>query len=200
MVDLLPLSKDIVKFMKWVMPICPPPNNLHLLCDVTFVENHVTCDERAFVVRYCLDLLEEIYVNSDWKLCASDTNSCLDVLYLLKLKGYVTGADLPELTTKYIGDYNPSIVFTSIPTTSSHISEFTDTSRSRPFESSSSSTKVKVTPTDTGATMVTNSSVTDVPEDTSMKENEEKQLSVTYIYALIGVMVVLIEITILCFM
>ena len=74
-------TESNVKSILDFMPACPPPNNLHQLCNLTL--GNITCSERAIIFKSCYHTYTTLYSNSSWDVCVSSDDRCEDIVNIL---------------------------------------------------------------------------------------------------------------------
>lgn len=95
---------------------CPPPDHLHLLCDVTI--GNVTCPLRAQILKRCLHTFRVIYIHSKWNTCSGKQNSCVDIVdfltdeKLIDQSGYRTATEASTIGKPV--DSNTSVTHISV--------------------------------------------------------------------------------------
>lgn len=158
---------------------CPPPKYLHLLCDVNI--GNVPCTARAQIFERCLHNFRFMYIKSKWNTCLNNTHKCdkiVDLLIREKLIDQPHGKTTDKVTTVDKAVTNGTAVETS-----SVISITT-------LKPDSGYSVVTVTV----SSPVSSSTVTMGTSDVA----NAGAYSYSYIYAVIGSAIILIEFVTLC--
>ena len=199
------------------MPACPPPNNLHLICDHSLGE--VSCSERATVLQSCYNRFSSSYLNSSWEVCISFDNYCGDIVGFLareklltydalynkkKSKSSTDKSKFPEVTsqsaastkvvTKTVRNLStPEAQITSVSITSQKHSSGDGRATSRTVVTMSSST---------GTSNISTQAIISTPLVPVIDESNSMDTipPASWVYPLFGCLAILVEIFILWYL
>lgn len=203
-----PTVKSILDFM----PACPPPNNLHLLCNVSL--GNVSCSERAIVLKSCYHRFTIIYSNSSWDDCK---NLCDDIVDFLVNETLISEDSRKDVTptTESGKYYSVEITTQSEDTSKQEVAQNTldiVTEVSKPDSRNTTSVKhSKVEETTLGtqsSEMASTPQISDsdsvVPVSPVSKESNSDDMfpshPLSWLYPLIGCLFILLEIIILWYL
>lgn len=189
------------------MPACPPPNNLHQLCDVKL--GTISCSERATIVRICYNRYTLIYSDSSWDTCVSKDNFCWDIVKflveekLIDADGFSTPSErdfytevstqaLEQFSTEVTTEHSQSLSPDITSAKHSKSSNRTDQEMTSAPDISGSVSAVTLTPI-----LSSSSSSSSLPVTDKSSSDDNKFPPLSWIYPLIGCLVILLEIIIL---